>query len=238
MKLTEICARYGNAPWAYALRFLRASLSIQSEAHHDIVLAIQHLKAICGLAEKNDDKAVFVTSLTLEALAHMYSESLDSLMNAQEAIAKARSLQMHPATSTISQVWAMLNCVDLICSLSQFNAQEAAGKMSVVQQTMDELIVEKGSWSSDGSLSIPLGKKSAKKVTDFAAQIYTQDDTVVNLQFCWLSNVDAYAMGYLLCGSTILLKAPTDKKAETFIQEGIKVIDRMLHEPALNFFRG
>jgi cohesin loading factor len=217
--------RYGNAPWLYALRFLRASLSFRSEAHHEIVLAIQHLRAICSFAERNDDKAIYVASLTLEALAHMRSESFDSLMNAQEAVAKARSLQMHPATNTIPQVWAMLNCVDLVCSLSQFNAKEAAGKMSTVQQTMDELIVEKASWSSDGSIPIPLGKKSAQKVTDFAAQIYIPDDSGVSLPISWLSNVDAYAVAYLLCGSTILLKAPTDKKAETFIQEGIKVVD-------------
>jgi hypothetical protein len=220
-------SRYGNAPWSYALGFLRASLSLRSGAHHDIVLAIQHLRTICDVAERNEDKAIYVTSLTLEALAHMHSESFDSVLNAQEAIAKARSFQMHPATSTIPQVWAMLNCADLVCSLSHFNSGEAYGKMSAVQQAMDELIVEKSSWSTNGSIIVPLGKRSAKKLTDFAAKIYTQEDGIPSLHFSWLNNVDAYSMGYLLCGSTCILKAPADTKAETYIQEGVKTIERM-----------
>jgi Cohesin loading factor len=217
---------YGNSAWAYALRFLRVSLSLQTNTHHEILLAIQNLKSIIALAEKSDDKAIYVTALALEALAHIHSESAESMINAQEAIASARSLQMHPSTTSIPQVWWMLSCIDLTCTLVQFKAQEAAEKTKMVQTSMDELVFDKKSWTANGACPIPLGKKSAKKVTDFCAQIYTQaEDGLVYLQTSWLKDVDAYAIAYLLSGCTAVLKAPLDPKAETYIQEGIKVLE-------------
>ena len=202
------------------------SLSLQTNSHHDILVAIQNLKAICVHAEKNDDKAIYITCLTIEAQVHLHSESVDSIISAQEAIARARSLQTHPSASQIPQVWALLNCVDLTCALVQFKAQEAADKMKIVQELMDDLIVEKKSWKADGSISVPLGKASTNRVTDVAAQIYTQDeDGTISLQFTWMKNVDAYALAFLLSGSTTILKNPLESKAEMYVQEGIKVIE-------------
>lgn len=181
------------------------------------------------MAEKNDDRAIFVTCLTYEAINQIYSESTESIINAQEAIAKARSCQMHPACQNIPQVWAMLNCVDLICSLIEFNFKEAAEKMKLVQNQMDE-VVEKQQWSADGSMAIPLGKRSAQRVSDFSAQIYTQDSVgLVSLNFTWMNSVDAYAMAYLLSGITAMLKSPIDPKAETYIREGNKTVEEFLN---------
>jgi hypothetical protein len=110
--------------------------------------------------------------------------------------------------------------------LVQFRAQEAGDKMKIVQELMDDLIMEKKSWDPDGSISIPLGKNSANKVKDVAAQIYTKDDEgAVTLQFSWMKNVDAYVLAFLLSGSTTILRNPLETKAETYIQEGIKVIE-------------
>jgi hypothetical protein len=165
----------------------------------------------------------------MEALAHLHSNTVESIINAQEAIARARSLQMHPATNKIGQIWATLNCIDLICSLSQFKWQEATEKLKIVQEAMDDLIVDKTSWTSDGSVAVPLGKRSSKRVSDFAGQIYTQDsEGAVALNFTWLSSIDAYAMSFLLSGSNALLKGPSEIKAGLYIQEGINIIEGLL----------
>jgi hypothetical protein len=195
-------------------------------SQQEITLAIQNLRAITDMAERRNDSAIYVTSLTMETLAHLLTESSDSTINAQESIAKARSLQMHPSAAAIPKVWSMLNCIDLVCSMIQFKKNEALEKSKVVQEAIDQQISDKKIWSADDMLAVPLGKKSSEGISDCVAQIYTKDDDgIASLNLSWMNGCDAYATGFLLCGMTTIVRNATEPRAQAYINAGIEFLD-------------
>jgi hypothetical protein len=204
------------------------SLSIELSEYHETLVALQHLKAISDLSEKHGDSAIFVTCATLESFVHLRSDSPDSIINAQQSIAKARSLQLYQSADQVHQVWSLLNCVDLACALLQYNAEQAAAKLKVLQDHIEDLIIDRQLWTNDGSIEIPLGTESANQINDFSSQTYkkTKDGRVI-LGFAWLHKRDVYAMAHLLSACTGILKNPTDRKSERFVQAGLKMIDGM-----------
>jgi hypothetical protein len=208
------------------LRFLRASLSLQANSPQEITLAIKNLQLIAEMAERRNDKAIYVTALAIETLAHLLTGSADSTMNAQESMAKARSLQAHPSTAAIPKVWSILNCIDLVCSMIQFKKNEALEKSKIVQEAIDQQISDKKIWSADDMLAVPLGKKSSEAISDCVAQIYTKDDQgIATLNLSWMNGCDAYATGFLLCGMTTIIRNATEPRAQVYIKAGIEFLD-------------
>jgi Cohesin loading factor len=150
-------------------------------------------------------------------------------MNAQQAIAQARSLQLQESADKVHQVWALLNCIDLACELLQYNAELAAQKLKILQAQMEDLVIDNKLWSDDGLIEVPLGPSSAKKVSDFSSQIYEKKpDGKVVLGISWLHKRDVYAMTHLLSACSSLLKNPTERKAERYIQAGLGMIEGKL----------
>jgi hypothetical protein len=194
--------------------------------YHDTLVAIQHLKAILDLSEKRGDSAIFVTAATLESFVHLRSDTSESIMNAQQSIAKARSLQLQQSADQVHQIWSLLHCVDLACALLQYNAEQAATKLKTLQDHIEDLIIDRQLWTEDGCIEVPLGSDSANKISDFSSQIYENSkDGKVVLSFAWLHKRDVYAMAHLLSACTGVLKNPTDRKSERFVQAGLKMIE-------------
>jgi hypothetical protein len=194
--------------------------------YHETIVALQHLKSISDLSESQRDSAIFVTCAALESFVHLRSESPDNIMNAQQAIAQARSLQLQESADQVHQVWALLNCVDLACALLQYNAEQAAQKLKILQEQMEDLVIDNKLWSDDGCIEVPLGPSSAQKISDFSSQIYEKKvDGKVVLGFSWLHKRDVYAMTHLLSSCCSLLKNPTERKAERYTQAGLDMIE-------------
>jgi hypothetical protein len=221
-----------HTPWEYALRFLHITLSLERGTHHDVVVALQHLRAISDLAEKYADKCVFVYAAAIEALAYIHTESVDAVTNAQDSIARARSMQMDKSTQNIQPVWYFLNCVDLICSLLRYEGAE------VIAQKMEAIraIAEQNPFTKDGSLSLPLGPKSSRAVHEFGGKVFAKEETgedqepKVSMQFHWLPDVGVYALACLLSTCTGVLKMAGEKKNTKFVHEGLTTLKSKFFE--------
>lgn len=185
--------------------------------------AAQHLQAITEWAETQGDNEMRVTSATLEAMVHILSSTSDRVEQANHAIATARSLQLKPnITNRIPQIWALLDFVDLACSLLQSNPEEAKAKMAVMARLLDELW-EKVNWADDGALFVPLGQNHDRKLTESTNGIFERDqagDDKIILQ--WLSKHDLYAVGYAISATASLLRATNDSKAYEYVVSGLK----------------
>lgn len=194
------------------------------DPHHDIHVAIQHLRAVTELARTQKDNAIRVTSSTCEALMHIFSGTVESIEQANHALASARSLQLDTNLSNIPQIWALLDCVDLACSLLRYSHEEAKEKMSTMQKLLDELY-EKAAWPDDGSLSIPLGRNHDKSLTTTASGIFERDKNGNDfLLFQWLTKRDLYAVGYVMSSVATQLKNASDSKAQNYLLEGLKMM--------------
>jgi len=194
------------------------------EPHHDIHAAVQHLRAVTELAKKQGHSAIRVTSLTCEALIHIFSGTVDSIEQASHALASARSLQLDPNLSSIPQIWALLDCVDLACTLLRYSHEEAKEKMSAMQKLLDELY-EKAAWAGDGSLSIPLGDNHDRSLTETACGIFKRDQNGKDfLLLQWLSKRDLYVVGYVMSSIATQLRNASDSKAQDYLLEGLKMM--------------
>jgi len=194
------------------------------DPHHDIHAAVQHLRAVTELAQKQRDSAIRVTSSTCEALMHIFSGTVESIEQANHALASARSLQFDTTLSSIPQIWALLDCVDLACSLLRYSHEEAKDKMSTMQKLLDELY-EKAAWADDGSLSIPLNCGHDKSLTATASGIFERDKNGNDfLLLQWLSKRDLYVVGYFMSSIATQLRNASDSKAQNYLLEGLKMM--------------
>ena len=104
----------------YALRFLRASFSLElGTANLELAPAVQNLKAVSQAAAGVDDGAIALVSALLEALLHLKSRGSSCIEDAQRSIAAAKSLQLHPLTQNLTVLWALINCIEIVCCLGQ-----------------------------------------------------------------------------------------------------------------------
>ena len=194
------------------------------DPHHDIHAAVQHLRAVTELAEKQGDSAIRVTSSTCEALMHIFSGTVESIEQANHALASARSLQLDTNLSNIPQIWALLDCVDLACSLLRYSHEEAKDKMSTMQKLLDDLY-ENAAWPDDGSLSIPLRCGHDGSLTATTGGIFTRDKNDNDfLLLQWLSKRDLYVVGYIMSSIATQLRNASDSKAQSYLLQALKMM--------------
>ncbi|TLD32108.1 75k gamma secalin [Venturia nashicola] len=151
---------YEQTQWVYAFRFLRSTLSIELASHHDTAAAIDNLHKANDLAESRGDCAILVVSHTLEAMIHLRSLTSDNVEQAQRAVAAARTHQLQSSVKGLTQVWALLDCIDLACSLLEYQHDQQSHKVEVMQKLMDDAISSEA-WRMDdnfdpSSLATPL----------------------------------------------------------------------------------
>jgi hypothetical protein len=211
-------------PWIYAFRFLRVALSLQmADSHHDLLAALQHLRAMSNLAGQQGDTAIFITCATLEAMVHLRTGTADSVEQVQRAIASARSYQLQSSVANLVQVWTLLDFIDLSCSLLQSSPEEAAKKNTTIQQLMDNLM-ESSSWSDDGTFAIPLATQGSVMTGTTNGIFQKSKDGKDCVVFAWLNKRDLYTLSFLLSGIASQLKSSTDHKSEKYMNEGVKMI--------------
>ncbi|PIG87211.1 hypothetical protein AARAC_004200, partial [Aspergillus arachidicola] len=223
---------YRHSAWEFAFRFLRVSLSLSSSAHQDSVAALQHLHKIANMANRNGDKAVSAMSAVIEALAHLQQGSgFDSIEQAQRALAVARSHQLNDELRHIPQLTTLVQMVDICCSLLEYDINQSSQKLKNLQDLMDERLNDPN-WRADGSFSIPLSGKSAGPSSIDTGDILQVQNGTLLLSFNWLPQHDLYALCYFLSSITLSCKNSYDgRKAEKFLQEGIRMIQGSFKSP-------
>lgn len=211
--------------WSYAFRFLRVSFGLLApESQRETSVMVKNLMAISQLASRNYHHAVEIVAATIEAMVHLKSRHADSVDLATRALATARTHQLTLAMTTMPQIRALLDCIDLACTLARFNHQLSQTKMQAMQSNMDA-ITRDPHWSTDGALYVPLG---VKKDVDMGAEtggiMKQTKEGEVTLHFTWLTKTQVYSFGFLLSGLSVMNKsASNEQKAETFLAEGIKL---------------
>ncbi|KAL4941424.1 hypothetical protein BDV06DRAFT_212640 [Aspergillus oleicola] len=223
---------YRHCAWEYAFRFLRISLSLSSPAHQESTSALQNLHKISTMASRNGDKAVSAMSAITEALAHLQQgSSSDSIEQAQRAIAASRSHQLNDELRHIPQLTNLIQIVDICCSLLEYDINQSALKLKVLQDLMDERLNDPN-WRADGSFSIPLSGKSAGPSSIDTGDILQVQNGTLLLSFSWLPQHDLYALCYFLSSITLSCKNSYDgRKAEKFLQEGIRMLKGNFQKP-------
>lgn len=221
--------------WIYAFRFLRVSLSLDLASHQDTVAALTHLKLIAGVSKNHGHHAIFATASTLEALTHLrHSSSLESIEQAQRALAAARSIQMDSLLARVPQLAALTYFVDLCCSLQNFDPAQATLKMQNMQAFLDPAI-EDSHWTTDGRFSVPITQGDLPQASKLHADIVRTDlEGSLALELNWLPKEDIYALAYLLSGATVsYLNASDGRKGEKFLKEGIRMLGGKLYNNTL-----
>lgn len=124
------------------------------------------------------------------------------------------------------QIWVLIEYLDLSCSLMQHNPQQADAKRQAMQQLTDE-VLKSGSFKGDGSFAVPIGGQ-AGSLTDATNGVFRRTkDGKDCLVFHWLNERDLYVLSYLLSGIAAQLRNTLDEKAQSYLAEGLKMLEGM-----------
>lgn len=177
------------------------------------------------MANRNGDKAVSAMAAVTEALAHLQQGAgSDAIEQAQRAVAIARSHQLNDELRHIPQLVTLIQIVDICCSLLEYDVNQSAQKLKVMQALVDETLNDPN-WRPDGSFSIPLNGKSAGPSSIDTGDILQVQNGTLLLSFSWLPQHDLYALSYFLSSITLSAKNSYDgRKAEKYLDEGIRMI--------------
>ncbi|EMC96162.1 hypothetical protein BAUCODRAFT_47807, partial [Baudoinia panamericana UAMH 10762] len=214
----------GLTHWIYVFRFLRVTLGLQRSDIPDIANLIKHLESVVSKAKSRGDVTVQIVATALEIMLHLRSDSSEKFEHVQRAFATARMHQLSPEMQALPQVRALLDCLDLACALMQFSPDQIAEKLQAMHNNMDEAARDKG-WTKDGSFVVPLGVAASGGLELETAGILTSSsDGKASLAFQWLPRGAVYTLGYLLSGIATSAKHPGDSKAESYLNEALKLV--------------
>lgn len=227
-----------HTAWIYAFRFLRVSLCLQAGGHQNVLNALQQLKSISSAADKHGDICIFVIAAAFEAVVHLREGGADSVEQSQHALASARRYQLQVRSSETVQIRALLDVVDLACSLQAHQtADQIQEKMHAMQDIMDDsddATTKDSLWNKDGTFTVPINHNVDMRLIETTSGIFQADSNGrALLTFSWLSKRDLYMLGYFLSGITALqTKPPSDEKASNYLKEGLKLTQASIRAPS------
>ncbi|KAI5849558.1 cohesin loading factor [Morchella snyderi] len=202
----------------YSFRFLRVSmLTDPSSPIHDIASAITTLQKISNTAHARRDLAIFALANLMEAMISIQAGT-DGVEAAQRALAKANSIQTE-ADEAVAQLAVLRQVMDIVCSLMLGRTAESEAKMKVLHHMLDSK-ERWAAWAESGEFAIPVNPPRLGR-------------PVETLRFTWLTKDDVFVVGYFISGLCKFQKNVDEAgKAERFLQEGLRSIDRLLqHHP-------
>lgn len=219
-QMIELTETYAHYPWMYVFRFLRVSFSFQMP-HPDLSGALQHLRRISQQAEKQRQYPILATCSALEALVHLRSGQADSADNFQRSLAAARTHQLNRDVAGISQIAALLDCLDLCSDLINGKPDQLMEKMNVMQKALDG---GKRKTASDGSFCVPTTDSAPEDISlDTGGIMERTAEGRRAIVFQWLRRSELFALGYIFSSLASVSKNIVDRKAEKYVIEGDKL---------------
>lgn len=186
---------YNHISWVYALRFLRASHSLESRLPSDKWK--ENFESITNTAQRYNDRGIWLASHLMEALAHLRFNGSESMEDAQSAIAAAWSYQTDVG-SQIPQLTALAHIIDVSCSIRQGNPKVMMTKLKEMTKMMDSILNDEEAWSVESErVAIPIhdAKQNSETVSnDTRAVLGIGRDGRDNLILSFLNKRDAYAI--------------------------------------------
>lgn len=216
----EITEALSHWSWMYVFRFLRVSFSFQLQKP-DPATAVQQLRRIYQLAERQRQYPILAICSVMEALAHLRMGQTDSAEQFQRCLAAARTHQLNPDVAGISQITALLDCLDLCSDLMNGKSEQLNDKMNVMQKALDG---GKRKTASDGSFSVPTTDAAPLDISLDTGGIMERSVAGKRaITFQWLRKSELYAVGYIFSSLASLSKNLVDRKAEKYVIEGGKL---------------
>ena len=207
--------------WVYCFRFLRLSLGLEVGGQSSA--SFNHLAEIATAAEEQRHISVQILAAVLEAIVHLRSGPDDAVDLAQRSMAAARRHQLGSEMQQMPQIRALLDCLDLMCNLVQFNPDQAVAKMDQMHKNLDTATRDAG-WSKDGAIHVELMPSANTELEQDTCGIMKRTSAgQAAVAFRWITNSEMYALGFLLSGLAAMHKNSTDGKAEQYLGEGLKL---------------
>ena len=204
--------------WVYAFRFLRVCFGWQLPSPSEHTAMLKQLNAISATAGEHRHISVKTTAATVEAMVHIRSGTPDAVDLAQRAMATARTHQLGPEMERMPQIRALLDCLDLSCSLLSYDPKQTPAKMSQMHNRMDPATRQPG-WTKEGTVHINmLPSANTELERDTLGIMRTSEDGMASLCLRWMSQSGIYVIGYLLSGITYM-HINEDQKSAGFLQE-------------------
>ena len=199
------------------------SLALELATHLDTLSAISHLKIVSDVSKRHGDKAILTMATTLEAMTYLrQSNNTENIEQAQRALAVARSQQLDPAVSSLPQLAAFVQCVDLCSTLQRLDPGQAVLKMHALQTTLESL-PERHSLTEEGLFAISIAHTGSSATKSSTGVVRSMSDGSTELIFNWMPREDVYTLGCLLSGIAITHRNTTDgQKAEQMLKEGLR----------------
>lgn len=218
--------------WVYSFRFLRVTLSLQSDVSiAETAALVRNLSAMTETAEDQGHVAVQIMASLFEALIHLRSRSPESVDLAQRALATARMHQLSPVMASMPRFQCMLGFVDLSCSLIRFNHDQVTAKSDQMQKFIDSS-ARNASWGKDDGWQVSFGglpSSSPDIEADTGGMLKKLPNRECAFTFRWLTKPQIHTLSYLLAGLAAINKnASHEQKAEAFFGEGVKLAKRQI----------
>ena len=200
---------------------------MEHSSAHEIPAAVQDLASINAIGKRRGDSAIVVVAAILDALIRLQSRDVDTISEAQRAIAAARAEQFNSSSNSLPQLNALIYFADVTCSLLPYDHEQVVKKMAIMQNYLDQ-IMSANNWARDGTFAVPLVQTTHQNLTPDTGGIFSKDsDGRDCLTFSWLGRPDVYLIGFLLSGQAVYYRNQSNRGAEKFIAEGLKMTEGM-----------
>ncbi|RDW70185.1 hypothetical protein BP5796_08582 [Coleophoma crateriformis] len=214
---------YRHYSWVYAFRFLRASRAMELGNLADSQSGLQNLRAISSVSSEQGDRAIFLMSSLMEAMAYLHSANSDAIEQVQRAIAAAWTYQLDE-DNQIPQLTGLTHILDVACSLRHGNVKQMLVKLKAMQVMMDEA-KKNTTWSyTSDVLAIPISRKQTDSHVvskDTRAVLGIGKDGRDNLMVTFLNMRDAQ----------FIRQHPADRHGLNVLTETLKSLSVATYQP-------
>ncbi|KAK1813198.1 hypothetical protein LTR12_012452 [Friedmanniomyces endolithicus] len=210
--------------WVYSFRFLRVSLGLQVLGPAETAAVLKHLSALKTAAESQRHITVQIVAATLDAAVHLKSGAPDAIELAQRAIAAARMHQLSPEMQCAPQLRALLDCLDLACSLMQHKPTHIIEKMRQMQTSIDATKYDNAWIQNSSTFLVPIGNLIGGDIhADTAGIMAETAKGELGLRFDWIHKGRLYALGYLLSGVASNYKHGGDSQTDEMLEGALRL---------------
>lgn len=212
---------YKHTAWTYAFRYELAILHITSSIR-DIHSAIAEVEKIVTLAEHNNDKAMLGFASAMAGILHLQTSHTEAVSNAQQAVARLRSLQFDSSLEALPQLQFVTDFVDQACAMRRYRPGEVEQKRKELQNTYGRL-KDHPSWIEDvATVDVPVNESSLRELPLQTGGLVIRRDDKYYISFSWCTKRDLEVLAFFLNATGMAFKNSSERgKAEEFLKHGL-----------------
>lgn len=212
---------YKHIAWLYAFRYELAMLHMTSSIR-DIHSAITEIEKIESLADHNNDKAMLAFASAMAGILHLQTAHTEAVSNAQQAVARIRSLQFDPSLDSLPQLQFVTDFIDQACAMRRYKPAETDQKRMALQDTYGRL-QDHSSWVEDvATVEIPVNVSSLRELPLQQGGLVVERGDKFVLTFSWCTKRDLEVLAFFLQATGMAFKNSSEKgKSEEFLAQAL-----------------